>query len=154
MISNACAWDVMETSVISIDELSSLKVAWDTFSKNQIGGAPVLNESNEVIGVISQSDILRCVMYNDWSTSPNNNYYIGAPYWEDSFSEEVLEKLNNVLVREVMSSDVVSASEDTEISTISVLMRQNHVHRIIITEDKQLRGIITSLGLLKILEQH
>ncbi len=154
MISNACARDVMETSVISIDELSSLKVAWDTFSNNQIGGAPVLNESNEVIGVISQSDILRCVMYNDWSTSPNNNYYIGAPYWEDSFSEEVLEKLNNVLVREVMSSDVVSASEDTEISTISVLMRQNHVHRIIITEDKQLRGIITSLGLLKILEQH
>ena len=154
MICNATAADVMEANVITISPDSSLKEAWEILSNNRISGAPVVSESDGLVGVISQSDVLQQVVLDDQIGRPGNSYYIGDPYWENELLEDTIDKLQHTRVDEAMSPSAITVSPEDAVSTVAVLMRTNHIHRVIVTNEKKVVGIITALGLLKVLEQH
>ena len=149
-----CAADVMEPEVICLQPGMSLKEAWELFLKERISGAPVVSQEEGLVGVLSQSDILYYVTMDDDTHRPQNSYYIGNSFWDSEFFQTALEQLQESKVDDVMSSSVITVRPSDPVSTISVLMRSNHVHRVIVTEKNNVVGIITALGLLSVLEQH
>lgn len=52
-------------------------------------------------------------------------------------------------VRDVMSSDLISASEDAPIAQVSRLMRDNHIGCVPILKNGQLAGLITDRDIVK-----
>lgn len=52
------AKDIMKSSVISINENDTLSDAIDLMSENKIKRLPVYNESNELSGMVTRSDII------------------------------------------------------------------------------------------------
>lgn len=149
-----CARDVMEKKVICLAPESSLREAWEIFSNNRISGAPVVTQSDGLVGVLSQSDILYYVTMQDDAHRPQHSYYIGDPFWDSEFFTGALDRLQNATVDDVMSSSVICVLPSDPVSTVSVLMRTNHVHRVIVTEENRVAGIITALDLLSVLERH
>ncbi len=148
------AKDVMESDVISVNSDDNLQSVSELFSSQQITGAPVVNESGALVGVISQSDLLHFVSSDGESRRPENAYYIEGPFWYSELISDSLEKLQGTIVAELMSPEVVSVGPDDRVGDVAITMRRKHIHRVIVTEEGKVVGIITALDLLKILENH
>lgn len=58
------ARDVMQTSVLTVSPESPLLAVQQLFLEEGIGGAPVVDEAGQVVGVISTTDLLRAV--DEW----------------------------------------------------------------------------------------
>src|SRR5690554_7564697 len=55
-----------------------------------------------------------------------------------------------VEVRDIMTPIVLSVDEDTPVRDIADIMMQQHLHRIFVTRDSKITGIITTYDMLKL----
>ena len=56
---NLIAKDIMNPSVISVEENLSVHELANFFTEKMISGAPVVNKDGKLVGVVSLSDIVR-----------------------------------------------------------------------------------------------
>ena len=56
---NLIAKDIMNPSVISVEEDLSVHELANFFTEKMISGAPVVNKDGKLVGVVSLSDIVR-----------------------------------------------------------------------------------------------
>ena len=117
------ASDVMIKDVVVVRESTPLKEVAKTFSERRITGAPVVNAQGELVGVISETDIIRK------STS------IGA--WSPSTAGQI------------MTKPPVAVSPDTTLQRVCELMFNRRIHRVVVAEGIQIRGIITTMDILR-----
>lgn len=145
------AADVMSESVVSLRPEMSLKEAWEVLYENHISGAPVVDEQGNVLGVLSQSDLVRELAAETSYTAPFAGFYYDVPcYFPFGDSKEhKLNELAAITVSEAMTVDPVCVRPSDSISYLAGTMRSRHIHRLIVTEGKKLCGIVSSLDLLK-----
>ncbi len=148
------ARDIMRESVISLQADMTLTEAWNLLANNQISGAPVVSDAGMLVGVLSQTDLVREAFEREMSDFPVDSFYVGMPFIDPEYYGELSEKLDELTVEDAMSAQVITVESDDDISTIAVRMRTNHVHRVIVTEGGRLVGIVSALDLLRILESH
>ncbi|MCB0345105.1 MAG: CBS domain-containing protein [Bdellovibrionales bacterium] len=148
------AKDIMERKVVTLAESASLTHAWMTLIEHRISGAPVVSESGELAGVVSQADLLRVAIEDEIEDLPARSYYLDAPYHEFEDGGHFSERFGNTTVEEIMTESVITASPNDNIASLAVAMRRNHVHRLVIVERKKVVGIISALDLLGVLEDH
>jgi len=148
------ACDVMVDTVIFLRPDQTLTEAWQTLMEHRISGAPVVNRERELLGVLSQTDLAREAFVSGFGDFPRNSFYWGAPFYTDEDFGLFPDKMNTLLVDEVMTSDPVVANVEDDIARVATLMRSNHIHRVIVMDGKRVAGIISSLDLLKLLESH
>lgn len=146
--------DVMEREVISVHPSTTLENVWNTFRRNHISGAPVVDSQKGLVGVISQTDIVSEAFLGGHQDNRTGSYYIDYPFWDIDDVEDSLKKLGETSAEEVMNPNVITVTADDEVSRCAVLMRTNHVHRVLVVEGSKVIGIVTSMGLIQILEQH
>ena len=146
--------DVMETEVISVHPTATLENVWNTFRRNHISGAPVIDSQTGLLGVISQTDIIREAFLGGHREDRIGSFYIDYPYWDIEDAEDSLKKLTQTTAQDVMNPHAISVGPDEDVSRCAVLMRSNHVHRVLVVDGPKVVGIVTSMGLLQILELH
>ena len=56
-------------------------------------------------------------------------------------------------VSEVMSDGVYVVAPDMELHLAAQVMRNQHIHRLVVVEDKKVIGILTTFDLLKVVEE-
>ncbi len=147
------ARDVMAIEVVTLKPQMTVQEASEIFSRNQISGAPVVSEEGILLGVLSQTDLIREAFKGELGNIPLNTYYVGALYFAENITDTVLEKLEDVLVEDVMSSEVVTILPDDTISHVARTLRGNKIHRVIVSNGSDVSGIISSFDLLGLLEQ-
>ena len=59
------------------------------------------------------------------------------------------EKQADVMVRDIMSKAVITASSTTPIAELAEIMYSRHIHRIVIVDEGRLAGIVSTLDILK-----
>jgi CBS domain-containing protein len=123
----------------------------------RITGAPVLNGSDECIGVFTRADALKRRAEEDelGTMAPGDLMDIAAAgpaesaepaeFVPGSDTEEVL--LERETVGQWMSANVVSVRPDTPVEEAARRMASEGVHRLLVMEGKRLRGILTALDL-------
>lgn len=146
------AKNIMQTEVAFLRPEDSLKVAWNLFRRNNISGAPVVDEEGTLVGIISQVDLLRELFdsHKETSLSP---FCQGMPYIEGEFFTPANE-LEEITVDAAMHQGVVTVTEDQDISSVAKLMFEQHVHRVVVVNDiiqRKVLGIISSLDLVRLL---
>lgn len=119
------ASDVMIKDVITVSEKTPLKEVTKLFAEKHITGAPVINEAGEMVGVISESDIIRK------TTS------MGA--WSPS------------LAGQIMTKPAVTVAPDETLQRICELMHNRHIHRVVVADGKEISGIITTMDILQVI---
>jgi predicted transcriptional regulator len=147
------AKEVMVCDVITLSPQMTAREASRVFSVNQISGAPVVSEDGTLCGVLSQTDLVREAFEGELGNFPSNTYYIGALYFAENITDTVLEKLEDFLVEDAMSSDVVTVSPEDTVSHVARTLRSNKIHRVIVSDNGSVCGVITSFDLLALLEQ-
>ena len=148
------ARDVMRTNVVSVRPDLTLRELQDVLLKARIQGAPVV-EGGRVIGVVSRSDVVRQLKLEEQRLG-DAAYYLEpfdaddrAPGDQDRILEGVGVRVAKRLVREVMIEDVVSVSPDATLPEVARRMLERPVHRVFVLEQGELRGVISSLDLVR-----
>ena len=150
---NLSAKDVMQETVITLSPENTLMQATEIFSNNRISGAPVVSKEKGLVGVLSQTDILREALRSELEEYLEHSFYFGLPLTH-SPALNASEHLNNIVVEEVMNPLVITVGPDDDIAVLASTMRNHNFHRLIVAKDKQVVGIVTSLDLLQVLENH
>jgi CBS domain-containing protein len=117
------ASDVMIKEVLTIKESTPLKEVAKLLSERKITGAPVVNENGDLVGVISETDIIR------------KTNSIGA--WSPSTAGQI------------MTKPAVTVSPNETLQRICELMHNRSIHRVVVAEDKKIVGIITTMDILR-----
>jgi CBS domain-containing protein len=141
--------DIMEKDVIKFNELDKIVDVAQTFRDNKISGAPVVNDDNEVVGVISEGDIMRLLEVH----SPKINLILPAPldlielpvrmkYELDEIAED-MQRAGSTVIDQIMTKKVVLISPEASISDAAELMDSHKVNRLPVVKDGKLVGIVT-----------
>ena len=136
------AKDIMHRSVVSVPENTDVWELARIFSTQSISGAPVVDGTGCLLGVVSQTDI---ILY----LKKVAEGYDGSDFYTDA--DEEAPQIGTATARDIMSPHPITASELTPVHELSRLMLTKHIHRIIITEKNKIQGIVTTTDLLKVL---
>jgi len=152
-MSDLKAKDVMTTRVVTVrDDLTIAELA-DVLLENEISGAPVVDENNQLTGVVSVLDLARQSSSEGDLASEGGSPEFFVRGWEEQYSAEELRRLrvrkSNLTVRQVMTPAVFTVSEEDPIDDVAQTLVQAHIHRVLVTRDSMLVGIISSLDLLR-----
>jgi len=152
------ARDIMETSVSSVSEDAPLIDVHRLFVEEEIHGAPVVSDDGRVLGVVTSADLLRATFEEHESSGATTDYLrdlveFSGPDWGSRMPEDFQDRLGELRASDCMSTSVVSVPPDASVSEVARLMRTHRVHRVLVTGDDQLIGLISTFDLVGVLEK-
>lgn len=149
------AKDVMTTPVLGVRPEMTVRELAAFFAEHQITGAPVLDSTQRVVGVVSTSDVAQSDLDETRVSESRANPERDVRGWEDRMDAEDLRALRledgEVLVQDIMTPGVYMVKEDAPVPVLARAMVQGRVHRLFVTRGKRMVGIVSSLDLLKLL---
>jgi len=137
--------DLVTRRVVTLPQTLSLRSAAQMLQREQISGAPVVDDVGRCVGVLSASDFMR------WAEkgAPTETINCTVEPWVSDWQVIDLEVVPSDEVRRHMSTDVVTAPPNTPITHLARKMIDAHIHRIIVAdEDRRPVGIISSTDIL------
>ncbi len=154
--------DVMIKDVITLKPEDNVRDASKKFAENNISGAPVVNNKKNVVGILSEADILKMLEAHYTKGNivflPTPFDLIEIPFMEAVREAEVykgtkdmLKDISNVLVSDAMKKKVVTIKPESSIEDAAVLMISKKVNRLPVVENNELVGIITRGDIIKAL---
>lgn len=141
-MNNLSAKDIMHRDVVCVREDASLSECIDLICERHISGLPVIDAAGALVGIISQTDLLRREkeILHEREVRPLQDRGPGI---------EAL--LGRDLVRDVMSRQVVYASEDAPVDSLIDTMSARRIHRLVITSAGRIVGIVTAMDLAEVI---
>lgn len=144
------AEDIMSRKTIAVTPKTSFNELIKILVEHKIGGVPVVNENNDLIGIVSKSDIVTHTLEKELKKVLKKVVDVVFETKEDKEGVKKLPKKLSRTVGNIMTKKVVTASPKTDVSEIANLMLKNKIHRIIITENDKVTGIVTALDILEL----
>jgi CBS domain-containing protein len=142
--------DAMEKNVIKFHADDKISDVAQRLRDNKISGAPIVDDNNKVIGIISEGDIMRLLEVH----SPRLNLILPSPldvielpirmkYELDEIAED-MNRAASVLIGEIMTKKVYTMKEEDDISDAAQFMDTHSINRLPVVDDEdKLIGIIT-----------
>ena len=153
----ATARDVMTRSLVSVGADTPLSDVYRLFVEEQIHGAPVVDDEEMLVGVISSSDLLRAAD-EERDTAVGSSEYLrdlvefSGPDWGRGLTD-FQDRLSALTVADVMTPNAVTVRPETPIAEVARALRQHQVHRVWVEEDGRLCGVVSTFDLLPLLEK-
>lgn len=154
MAREIAAKDIMQSEVVTLNSDTSLSDAATLFKQNKISGAPVLDARGHIVGVVSQSDVLKEMIEIDLDDYLDNSFYMCLPFSDGSVFSTSAHQPDLIPVSKIMNTSVITVSPDDTLAQIASTMRSNHIHRVLVTDGSGLVGIISTFDVLGVLETH
>ena len=138
---------IMTRPVVTILENATLREAAALLSEKQISGAPVVDAQGNLVGILSESDLLN--EGRKRAALPRT-----AAFGVFVASEEVLQRLYHagadLSVRSVMSTNLQTATEETTVVEATRTLISRKINRLpVVDSTGKLVGIVTREDLLK-----
>ena len=146
------AKDIMNRDILSVGMDWSMDQLADYLIENAISGAPVTDQG-KLRGVVSLTDIVRykSMPGTDSRSNDPHEYYIRTS--ERRFSPGDMESFHIdteslITVRDIMTPMTFNVTENTSLQRVADAMLRGRIHRVFVTRDDVLVGIITTMDIL------
>ncbi len=150
------ARDVMQTHVVALSPDDPMHVAHRLFYEEGIHGAPVIDDSGAVLGMLSSTDILRALTEaKEVSPVDPITYKNDLDASHDAWGiapEDFKQRVRDAIVSDYMTEGLVHVAPEMPISALARTMRENQIHRVLVLEDGNVRGIVSTFDLVQLLE--
>ncbi|MFH1683427.1 MAG: CBS domain-containing protein [Candidatus Margulisiibacteriota bacterium] len=144
------AKDLMKLDLTSVSDTARLKEAAGLLAKTHLSGLPVVNDKNQVIGFISERDIIAAAFPETILTKTPEIISLANL----SLIVKKLSSKGNLKVKDYLSHELYHVGEETPLHDIIELMLEKNLKRLPVSRDKQLVGIIERATLSRVaLEQ-
>jgi len=124
----------MTPNPMTISPDTSIAEAMDLMKRENVRRFPVVDKDRKLVGVVTQTDLLHA------SRSAATSLTI----WEITYL------LSQIKVREVMTRDVKTVTEDTTLEDAARIMVNNKIGSIVVVRDGMPVGIITESDIFQI----
>jgi len=141
------ATDVMMTRVITVDENATVPEAAKLLAEHGVSAVPVVDTDDRVIGMVSEGDLLHRA---EIGTERRRSWWLEMMSSTNRLAGEYI-KSHSGKVKDVMTRDVLSVTEDTPVADIAVLLETNRIKRVPVLRDGKLVGIVSRANLVRAL---
>ncbi len=140
--------DIMTRSVITVTKQTSVKQLARLLTQHNISGAVVLDDTDQVIGVVTGSDL---IFQNKKLHIPSVVAILDSYFFLESPEKmgQEMQKMSGATVGDIFSEDVVTVTEETSIAEIATIMSEKHVHTLPVLKDSTLVGVIGKKDIIK-----
>jgi len=147
--------EVMTSPVLSVLEDWSLEELTDYLVANNVTGVPVESASGEVVGVVSMTDIVRFanVPIKERETDDAHDYFLATLAGRYAFEDLQalrIESSHRITVKDLMTNMIFAVDENASVQQAADIMIKGNIHRLLVTKDRQIVGIVAALDLLKV----
>ena len=143
------AKDIMTTDVIVANKNDIIANVANLLIKEKIGGLPVVDEENKVVGIISETDIMKKESHVD---SPRMlNFIQGIIFLDDMKKfEDEMRAIAAYKVEDLMSKDIITVNENDTFDYVANVMINKSINRVpVVDENNFLKGIIFRYDIIK-----
>ncbi len=152
---NLTVADILTAPVLTVSEDWPLSRLRTFLVDNGVTGAPVTSESGEVVGVVSMTDIVRhCSVAGDQGPREEaHEYYVSNPgrgLGDHDLRGFQVELEDEVTVAELMTPMLFEVPETATVQDVADMMVRGGIHRVLVTTEKKLVGIVSALDVLKV----
>jgi CBS domain-containing protein len=151
------AADVMQVAVKTVPSTMTLSDLEDELIREKVSGFPVV-DAGKLVGVVSRSDVVRQISAEREVAERTSDFYFDETgFYEakmESFkdvADRVGERLEGLLVADVMVSDPHTVALNQPIIEVAHRFILHHVHRFPVTDRGTLVGIVTTMDLVRLI---
>jgi len=136
--------DIMTQEVISVTPDTSLADAAKIMLKERVSGLPVITSSHVLLGIVTEGDFLR---RSEINTEKRHPHWLEFIISYGKLADEYVHSHART-VFDVMTRDVVVATEDMPLDAAVELMERKHVKRLPVVREGRVVGIVARANLL------
>ncbi len=144
------AQDIMTKDVISVTPATTVTELALLLASNNISGAPVLDSSGTLLGVVTESDLIdqkKKIHIPTVVTILDSVFYLENP---DKMEKEI-KKIAGSKVADIYSKNPRTVNEDTLIDEIATIMSERNIHTLPVMRGDALVGVIGKRDIIKTL---
>ena len=135
---------VMSKGLISVEPTTPFREIVSTLQEHGISGVPVIAPQGTLVGIVTEADL----MLKEQGTPGLRVHPLSLTL--DHPSEELTRKAAGAVARDLMTSPVLTADEDTTLREIARAMSLNRIKRVVITSHDEPVGMVTRADVLKV----
>src|SRR6516164_9773374 len=142
------AMDVMTTDVITVDPDTTVQSVATLLAERGITGAPVVDSDGRLMGVISEGDLLHRAEIG----TVRRHRVRRRSWWLDHFAADLAReyvKSHGRTVKEIMTRDVVTVTENTELAEVAALLEAKRIKRVPVMREGKIVGIISRANIVR-----
>ncbi|MDY6865807.1 MAG: CBS domain-containing protein [Halobacteriota archaeon] len=143
--------EIMSKEVVTVEESDSLPDVISVFNEKKISGTPVIDKrSGEVVGVISEMDVLKVFEDFQWYSPLFKAMDILHLHDETLLDVEAdIKRASEMKVGDIMSKNPKTIKPDDYIDDAVMIMRSTGFNRLpVVDEEGKLKGIVTRSDIL------
>lgn len=144
------AQDIMSTDPIVVRPDTEIPEAAELLLEKNINGIPVVNEKNELVGIICQSDL---VAMQRKIPLPSLFTLLDSllPLSSSSKMEKEIRKIAAARVEDAMTPNPKSVARETPLEELAEIMVHQKYHTLPVVENDKLVGVVGKADVLKTL---
>lgn len=141
------AHEVMTGDLVTIPPETPLDAIARLFAERGISGAPVVDAEGKLLGLVTESDLMRRI------AAPEDR---PRGWLRDAFTPAGRQaadyaRLHGRTARDVMTTALVTAEENTPIAEIAKVMEERGIRRVPVLREGKLAGIVARADLIRAL---
>ncbi len=143
------AKDVMTQNVITVGPEITVQALAALLSERGISGAPVVDSDGRTVGIVSEGDLLHRA---ELGTERHGERR--SSWWLEDFAAGLARdyvKTHSRTVGDIMTREVVTVSEETELAEVATLLETRRIKRVPVMRDDKIVGIISRSNLVRAL---
>src|ERR1700760_1676950 len=141
------AAEVMTGEVITVGEDASVQEAAKLMAEHGISAVPVVDREGRMVGMVSEGDLLHRA---ETGTERRRSWWLEMVASTNQLSGEYI-KSHSSRVKDVMTRDVISVTEETAVADIAILLESNRIKRVPVLRNGRLVGIVSRANLVRAL---
>jgi len=141
------AMDIMTSEVITVREDATVPEVARLMAERGISAVPVVDRENQIVGMVSEGDLLH---RTETGTERRRAWWLDMVSSTNKLAGEYI-KSHSAKVKDVMTRDVLSVTEETAVADIAVLLETNRIKRVPVVRDGKIVGIVSRANLVRAL---
>ena len=139
--------DLMTTDVVTVSPDTTLHELYAILQKERVTGAPVLDSSGKLVGVVSQRDLIVAEVQSLATAGPYSD--VDELFSSRFIADDRIIRRRFNWVEEIMTSDVVTTTPDTPVQEVCRLMCEEEVKRLPVVLGDEFVGIISFTDIMR-----
>ncbi len=138
---------IMETKVYYAHEEDSIENVLKILVDNKISGVPIVNKDMEVVGFISDGDIMKFIAKQDPRIIDMTSF---VTVWYDSESlDQKMDDLLNINVMELATTKIIYATPDQSVDEVARTLGKKRIKKLPVIQDGKLVGVISRHNIIR-----
>lgn len=140
------ARDIMVSPVVTVGPHASVQQVAKILLERRISAVPVVDPDNKLLGIVSEGDLIHRA---ESGTERPYSWWLRLLTGDAEQATDYV-RSHSVKVQDIMSQDVVTASPETPLNDIAMLLEERQIKRVpIVNREGQLVGIVSRSNLLQ-----